>query len=126
MQPTDTLFHRLGGSPGIASFVDDLVAAHLQNPTIKARFLPYLSDPKRVATIKQHTCRFLEAGSGGPASYQGRSMSDAHRGMNISAAEHLAALDDILLVLGNRKCDPLTQQEVLWIAYSLKSEIMHV
>jgi truncated hemoglobin YjbI len=36
--------------------------------------------------IRKHLCAFLEAGSGGTAQYTGRSMRDAHRGMNISEA----------------------------------------
>ena len=126
MQTAETLYRRLGGTQGIASLVDDLVVAHLENPTIKARFLPYVSDPARVAVIKQHTCRFLESGSGGPAKYEGRSMPDAHRGMNINAAEYVAAVDDILLVLRKHKIDEQTQKDVLWIVYSLKAGIVHV
>jgi hemoglobin len=126
MQSAETLFRRLGGSEGIASLVDDLVAAHLENPTIKSRFLPYMSDPARVSVIKQHTCQFLESGSGGPATYEGRSMPDAHRGMNISAAEYMAAIDDILLVLGKHEIDEQTQKDVLWIVFALKAGIVHV
>ena len=126
MQTAETLYRRLGGTEGIASLVDDLVVAHLENPTIKARFLPYLSDPARVSVIKQHTCQFLESGGGGPAKYEGRSMPDAHRGMNISAAEYMAATDDILLVLRKHDIDEQTQKDVLWIAYSLKAGIVNV
>ena len=36
---------------------------------------------------------FLAQGSGGPANYTGRSMLDAHRGMNISGEEYLAAVE---------------------------------
>lgn len=121
-----TLFDRLGGSEGIASLVDDIVAAHMRNPTIKARFLPYAEDPQHLGVVKQHLCRFLEAGSGGPAQYTGRSMPDAHRGMNISEAEYMAALDDILAALREHGRDEQTQKDVLAIAYSLKGEIVHL
>ena len=126
MQTAEPLYRRLGGSKGIASLVDDLVAAHLENPTIKARFVPLLGDPARVSVIKQHTCQFLESGGGGPAKYEGRSMPDAHRGMNISAAEYVAATDDILLVLRKHNIDEQTQKDVLWIVYSLKAGIVHL
>jgi hemoglobin len=126
MQTAQTLFQRLGGTKGIATLVDDLVVAHLENPTIKARFLPYISDPARVSVIKQHTCQFLESGSGGPAKYEGRSMPDAHRGMNTSAEEYVAAVDDALSVLRKHKIDEQTQKDVLWILYSLKPGIVHL
>lgn len=122
---TPSLFERLGRTEGISAIVDDIVDAHLQNPTINARFLPYLDDPDRVQRIKAHTVAFFEAGSGGPAQYTGRSMPDAHRGMNINEAEYMAAIDDILAVLTRRGIDEGTRNDVLAIAYGLKSGIMH-
>lgn len=121
-----TLFERLGGSSGIAALVDDIVAAHMDNPIISARFRPYLDTPEKLAITKGHLCTFLEAGSGGQKEYLGRSMRDTHRGMNISAAEYVATLDDILSVLRRHNIDEETQKDVLAIAYSLKGEIVHV
>jgi hemoglobin len=114
-----SLYERLGGSAGIAKLVDATVAAHMENPVIKARFLPYRSQPH------QHTVRFFAAGSGGPEPYDGRSMPEAHRGMNISEAEYMAATDDILAVLAHNGIDERTRNEVLAIAYSIKDQIMH-
>jgi hypothetical protein len=37
---TNTLFERLGGTPGITAIVDDVIDAHMNNPAINARFLP--------------------------------------------------------------------------------------
>jgi hemoglobin len=120
-----TLYQRLGGAAGIAKLVDDIVEAHLGNPTINARFLPYLEKPERVAEIKKHTCDFLGAGSGGPERYTGRSMPESHRGMNINAAEYMAVVDDILGVLEKHGIDEGSRKDVLAIAYSLKGEILH-
>ncbi len=121
-----SLFERLGGSPGIAALVEDIVSEHMDNPVIRARFQPLLDVPDQLAVAKKHLCAFLEAGSGGPQHYTGRAMRDAHRGMNISAAEYVAALDDILAVLGRHGVDGQTQNDVLAIAYSLKNDIVHV
>jgi hemoglobin len=121
-----SLYERLGGARGIVELVDDVVAAHMENPVIKARFLPYQTEPERMDRIKQHTVRFFAAGSGGPEQYNGRSMPDAHRGMNINEAEYMAATDDILAVLAKHGIDESTRNEVLAIAYSLKGQIMHV
>jgi len=123
---TDTLYQRLGGSEGIRALVDDIVSRHAENPAIGVRFQPYLSDPEKLATTKQHLCMFLESGSGGPGAYAGRGMREAHRGMNINAGEYMAAIDDILAVLREHGVDESTQKDVLAIAYSLKGEILHV
>ena len=121
-----SLFERLGGSSGIKALVQDIVALHMENPVIRARFRPYLETPDKLEAIKKHTCAFLEAGSGGTAQYGGRSMKDAHRGMNINEAEYMAATDDILAALRQHGIDDQTQKDVLAIAYSLKGEILRV
>ncbi len=121
-----TLFERLGGRSGIKDIVDDIVALHMENPVIRARFRPYLETPDKIEVIKKHTCEFLEAGSGGTAQYRGRSMKEAHRGMNINEAEYMTATDDILVALRQRGIDDQTQKDVLAIAYSLKGEILRV
>lgn len=123
---TRSLFDRLGGTSGIHAIVDDIVAMHMENPVICARFRPFLETPDKLAVTKKHLCAFLEMGSGGAASYSGRGMREAHRGMNINAAEYVAAIDDILAVLRRRTIDEQTQKDVLAIAYSLKDEIVHV
>jgi hemoglobin len=123
---TPLLFERLGGTPGINALVEDIVALHMENPAIRVRFRPYLDTPDTLAMTKQHLCAFLEAGSGGTAQYSGRSMPDAHRGMNISEAEYMAALDDILAALRKNNIDEQSQKDVLAIAYSLKGDIIRV
>lgn len=126
---TDTqaasLYDRLGRADGISKLVDDIVAAHMSNPAIQSRFLPYQSEPDKLQTVKQHLRTFFGAGTGGPEAYAGRSMPEAHRGMNISEHEYMAAVDDILSVLRANDIDEATQKEVLAIAWSLKEEIMH-
>ena len=122
----DSLFQRLGGTAGINRLVEDIVALHMENPIIKARFRPVLETPDRLAVIKGHLCAFLEMGSGGVAQYTGRDMRTAHKGMNISAAEYMAAVDDILVALKKHSIDEETQKDVLAIAWSLKPDIMHL
>lgn len=122
----ETLYQRLGGSSGIKALVTDIVALHMENPVIRARFRPYLETPEKLEITKKHLCAFLEAGSGGTAKYAGRTMRDTHRGMNINEAEYMATIDDILTALRKRGIDEQTQKDVLAIAYSLKEEILHL
>ena len=51
-------------------------------------------------------------------------MPATHRGMNISEAEYMAALDDILMALDQHQIDEETKNDVLAIAYSLKGQII--
>lgn len=120
----NTLFNRLGGLKGISAIVDAVIDAHMNNPAIQARFIPYREMPERLASIRQHIIDFFCAGSGGPVTYAGRDMTDAHRGMNITPGEYMHVMDDILKVLNAHKIDDYSQKEVLWILYSLKEPII--
>ncbi len=119
-----SLFERLGKTEGISAIVDGAVEAHMNNPVIKARFLPYKEQPERLEVIKKHTVDFFSAGSGGEVNYTGRDMTTTHRGMNISAGEYLNAVDDIIIVLKDREIDEETQKDVLSILWSLKEMII--
>lgn len=121
---TKILFERLGGSTGIATIVDEVVEAHMNNPVISARFLPYKEQPEKLAVIKRHTIDFFSAGSGGPVTYSGRDMPAAHKGMNISPTEYMHVVDDILMVLDKQKVDEASKKDVLFILWSLKNLII--
>ena len=123
---TKSLFDRLGGSSGIEGIVDEVASRHLENPVINARFRPFLEQPQKLQELKVHLARFLEMGSGGPPRYTGRDMKSAHRGMNISAAEYMAATDDIVAALAQVGVDEQTRKDVLAIVWSLKGDIIHV
>ena len=110
---TNTLFERLGGTPGITAIVDDVIEAHMNNPAINARFKPYQDQPERFAIIREHTIEFFSAGSGGPVEYMGRDMLTTHQGM-----------DDIMGVLEKHHIDEESQKDVLAILWSLKAVVM--
>lgn len=121
---TKTLFERLGGTAGITAIVDDVIEAHMKNPAINARFKPYAHQPERFAEIRQHTIEFFSAGSGGPVKYNGKDMPTTHQGMNISAAEYMNVMDDIMGVLEKHKIDDESKKDVLAILWSLKETIV--
>lgn len=123
---TTSLFERLGRSSGIERIVDEVAGRHLENPVIAARFRPYLDEPAKLQALKEHLARFLEMGSGGPQRYAGRDMRSAHKGMNISPAEYMAAIDDILAALAHVGMDEQTRKDVLAIAWSLKGDIIQM
>lgn len=118
--PARSLYERLGGGAGIAAIVEDIMAAHLANPVVSPRFqsIKDLEQSKRMAR------EFFCAGAGGPEKYTGKDMRTAHRGMNVSEQEYLAAMDDIMTVLGRHKIEDAAQKDVLAILYAFKGEIV--
>lgn len=119
-----SLFDRLGGRNGISTIVDDVVLAHMNNPAIRERFIPYKDKPEQLELIKKHTVDFFIAGSGGPANYAGKDMTTTHKGMNITPAEYMNVVDDIMLVLKNHKINEESRKDVLSILWSLKGMII--
>jgi len=119
-----TLFERLGGKEGISSIVDDTVAAHMENPAVNARFLPFKDQPERLAIIKKHTVDFFSMGSGGPVNYLGKDMITTHTGMNISPSEYMNVMDDIFLALDKNKISEDSKKDVLAILWSLRGMII--
>ncbi len=117
-----TLYQRLGGAEGIARLVEDLVAAHLVNPIIKTRF----EHIKDLDHAKQMAREFFSAGSGGPEPYTGKDMLAAHKGMNISEQEYLAAMDDVVGAMVKNSLDDDAKRDVIAILYSLKGQIIRV
>ena len=66
------------------------------------------------------------SGRGGPQEYTGKDMLAAHRDMNINEHEYLAVIDDIMAALEKNGIGEREKPDVLSIAYSLRSEILHV
>lgn len=120
-QMSDSLYERLGGTTGIENIASDLVDLHIANPAIAPRFSN--SDP---AELKNGAATFFITGTGGPAVYQGKDMLSAHKGMNISAVEFMAVLDDALQALEMNNINQREQEEVLFVFYSMRSDIVLV
>ena len=118
---SQSLFERLGGVKGITSLANDVIDNHLANKTIATRFAN--SDVPR---IKNAAATFFIAGTGGPDVYKGKDLLSAHKGMNISAVEFMAVLDDALAALNKNSIDQREQEEVLFVLYSMRSQIVLV
>lgn len=118
---SNSLYERLGGTAGIEKIANDLVDLHIANPAIAPRFAD--SD---AAQLKNGAATFFITGTGGPAVYEGEDMLAAHKGMNISAIEFMAVLDDALQAFEMNDIGQREQEEALFILYSLRSDIVLV
>ena len=116
-----SLYERLGGEQEIRKIATTILENHLANEAVKARYAE--SDEKEVIRI---VTEFICAGTGGPQEYTGKDMLAAHKGMNISEREYIAVLDDILSALDTHGVGQREKEELLFIAYSLRGEILHV
>lgn len=118
---SESLFERLGGVEGVTNIANDAVANHFANPTIGPRFAEH-DLPK----LQHAAATFFIQGTGGPEVYEGKDMLSAHKGMNISAEEFMAVLDDALDALNKNNVGQREQEEVLFTLYSMRGEIVKV
>ena len=117
-----SLYERLGGESNIRAIVNDIVINHHNNPVIKPR---YDNAKKSDAELVDLVVDLIGMGTGGPQVYKGMDMRAAHTGMNVSEAEFVAVLDDILAALEKHSVGEREKAELLAIAYSMKGEIIH-
>ncbi len=118
---SESLYERLGASDGITQIASDLVDFHLANPAVSARYAG--SDIK---AVKNGAATFFIAGTGGPSVYEGKDMLATHKGMNISAVEFMAVLDDALAALEKNNVGQREREEVLFILHSFRKDIILV
>ena len=118
---TESLYDRLGGSEGVKALSSDIVDLHIENPVIGPRFVKVDADE-----LKTLMTEFIGSGTGGAETYTGRDMRTAHRGMNLSEAELLSAIDDAMKACDSHGHGEQEKKDVLMILYSFKDDVLHV
>ena len=117
------LYLRLGGREGIHALMEDVVANHLANPALCTRYEHAGKPPEELA---RGAAEFFCAGLSGIPTYEGRPLAEVHAGMNVSEAEFVAAIDDILAAMATHGIGEAEQAEALRILWSMKGEVVHL
>lgn len=118
---TASLYERLGRTEGITNIASDLIDIHIANPRIAPRYAN--SD---IAKVKNGAATFFISGTGGPDVYKGKDMLATHKGMNIDCGEFMAVLDDALAALDKNNIGQREKEEVLYILYSMRADVVFV
>ncbi len=103
-----SLYDRLGGKDAITVVVNDFLAYVGQDDLIKARFAN-TDFPAFKQKLIEQICQV----SGGPCTYTGKNMKDAHAGMKVSDAEFTALVADLKKALVKNKVPDRAQTELL-------------
>ncbi len=114
-----TLYDRLGGKPAITAVVDDFIANVAADRRINQRF-----DGANIPRLKGMLVDQICAAAGGPCTYTGRSMPEAHRGMNITDAEFGALVEDLVTSLDKFRVPAPEKGELLSALGGLKGQIV--
>lgn len=120
--PSASLHQRLGGTEAIASVVDTFLVQVLADTVINKRFntLP----APRVAALRLNLINQICSATGGPCTYTGRSMMEAHAGMNVQDKEFQALVGDLVTSLDKHHVPEHEKGELLAILSPLKGDIV--
>ncbi len=119
------LYDRLGGAYNIAAVVDAFIEKLWVNPTLNANpAIAAARKRERIAGLKFHLTAQVCQVTGGPCTYAGRSMKEAHATLNISEKEWEAMVADFKTILTQFGVPAAEQQELVAIVATTKPDIV--
>lgn len=121
MASEPSLYDRLGGIDAITAVVRAVANRQLKDDRINQKFAR--TEPDRL--VKEFVDQICEA-TGGPCTYTGRSMVEAHHNMGVTNGEFEAFVQDVVAVLDDFNVGKTEQGELLNILAPLRPEIVQV
>ncbi len=115
------LYDRLGGKSAITAVVDTFVARVAADARINRKFARS-SIPRVKTMLVDQIC----AQTGGPCTYTGRTMKDAHTAMGVTDGEFNALVEDLVAALNQFKVPKREQDELLSALGTMKGDIVEV
>ena len=134
-----SLYERLGSEKGLQAIVDDFVARAMNDPRVnwerkgvkrggynplkRKESVEWQASEEKVANLKKHMVQFLSVATGGPTSYEGKEMKQAHGGLNITNTEFDASVGDLKASLDKVGVPVAEQKELLAIVESTRAQV---
>ncbi|MDR3388585.1 MAG: group 1 truncated hemoglobin [Rudaea sp.] len=115
----DALYRNLGGTEGITRVVDAFLPRVNGDARINGLFLKVDHDDLRHLIIEQ-----LCTATGGPCTYTGRSMQEAHSGLNLTNADFNAFVEDLVAAMDQVKVRKTSQRELLALLAPMRMQIV--
>lgn len=120
-----SLYDRLGGLAPISVVVSDFVDALVPDATLNAN--PAIDAARKqvpAAYLKYHVTGMVCQATGGPCTYAGRAMKEAHEHLHITEAEWDRMLTIFKEILAKHKVPAKETGELLAIVGSTKADIV--
>lgn len=114
-----SLYERLGGEKAITAVVEETIANLSADARINGRF-----QNASIGHLQRNLVDLVCVRSGGPCTYRGKSMADAHEGMHIRDDEFDALVEDVAKALDKLKVPAAETGEVLTIMRQMKGAIV--
>jgi hemoglobin len=122
-QQKKLLYERLGGEPAISKVVDDFVAEVVADPKIKERHKKHFMDDN-VPALKKKLIDQVGEATGGPQKYTGKSMKDAHKGLEITDPDFDALVGCLERALDRNKVGKAEKDELLGKLAGLRKDVV--
>ena len=116
-----SLYERLGGVDAITAVVRAVVDRQMKDDRINQKFARTNED----RVIKEFVDLICQT-TGGPCTYTGRNMTEAHHDMGVTTGEFQAFVEDVVAVLDDFKVGKAEQDELLNSLAPLQGEIVEV
>lgn len=112
--PAPSLYERLGKGDALQGIVEELMGDVLADNRISKLFDRDKKDKDRAKQLQAHMVGELcvVAGGGDECAYDGKSMKDAHKGMNITQAQWDAFMEDLSIAMKTRGIDDALAKEL--------------
>src|SRR5207247_4183120 len=116
-----SLYERLGGLDAITAVVDSFVARCAGDDRINRKF-GRTDVPRLKRMLVDQVCE----AAGGPCHYTGRGMRETHDGMEVTAGEFDALVQDLVATLDEFDVPAAEQEELLGLLGPMRDEIVDV
>ncbi|MCL6619389.1 MAG: group 1 truncated hemoglobin [Thermomonas hydrothermalis] len=93
-QPAPSTYTQLGGATGVEAIVDDLLVKIADDDRINRQFAN-----ANIVRLRNMLIEQICAESGGPCTYSGLPMQEAHAGRGIDQAQFNALVEDLIAVM---------------------------
>ena len=116
-----SLYDRLGGLDAITAVVDSFVARCAGDDRINSKF-ERTDIPRLKKMLVDQVCEATE----GPCTYTGRAMRETHDGMEVTAGEFDALVEDLVGTLDEFDVPKAEQEELLGLLGPMRDDIVEV
>ncbi|MEO8290271.1 MAG: group 1 truncated hemoglobin [Gaiellaceae bacterium] len=116
-----SLYERLGGIEAITAVVDSFVARDAGDDRINSKF-----ERTDVPRLKKMLVDQVCEAAGGPCTYTGRNMQEAHDGMAVTAGEFDALVENLVATLEEFNVPQPEQDELLGLLGPMREDIVEI
>jgi hemoglobin len=115
----DALYRALGGQEGIGKVVDTaLVEIH------NDKRIAFFFEKTDLADLRRLLVEQICAATGGPCTYSGRSMEEAHSGLNLTDADFDAFVEDLVRAMDSQKVPKDVQKPLLGLLGPMRPQVV--